>query len=165
MIFSTDCCSVWDDNQGDGGRERLLQEGVRSPEGCQEVLILCSSHSYQSMSQIEYLCVFLLPFSYKQMATRCKYPYLIPTLSKLIIKIKYTCSYLFVQYLYKAKCRKSTCGKSKFSSIKFQYSLYMYWIPLQSFTSDDPELSKVIRERDDLKALLDKFERHMAEVG
>lgn len=36
--------------------------------------------------------------------------------------------------------------------------------PTKSFTSDDPELSKVIRERDDLKALLDKFERHMAEI-
>ncbi|XP_052721801.1 centrosomal protein of 135 kDa-like isoform X1 [Crassostrea angulata] len=36
--------------------------------------------------------------------------------------------------------------------------------PTKNFTSDDPELSKVIRERDDLKALLDKFERHMAEI-
>ncbi|XP_052078400.1 testis-specific gene 10 protein-like isoform X3 [Mytilus californianus] len=29
---------------------------------------------------------------------------------------------------------------------------------------DDPEVSKLIRERDEMKALLDKFERHMAEI-
>ncbi|KAK3100318.1 hypothetical protein FSP39_018085 [Pinctada imbricata] len=31
-------------------------------------------------------------------------------------------------------------------------------------TSEDPEVSKIIQERDDMKALLDKFERHMAEI-
>lgn len=42
----------------------------------------------------------------------------------------------------------------------------MYWIfYLQSFILDDLELLKVIRERDDLKVLLDKFERYMVEVG
>ena len=30
---------------------------------------------------------------------------------------------------------------------------------------DDGEMSRLTRERDELKALLDKFERHMAEVG
>ncbi|CAG2232414.1 CEP135 [Mytilus edulis] len=29
---------------------------------------------------------------------------------------------------------------------------------------EDPEVSKLIRERDEMKALLDKFERHMAEI-
>lgn len=42
----------------------------------------------------------------------------------------------------------------------------MYWIfYLQNFILDDLELLKVIRERDDLKVLLDKFERYMVEVG
>lgn len=30
--------------------------------------------------------------------------------------------------------------------------------------SDDPEVSKLVRERDEMRALLDKFERHMAEI-
>ena len=31
--------------------------------------------------------------------------------------------------------------------------------------SDDVEVAKLTRERDEMRALLDKFERHMAEVG
>ena len=30
--------------------------------------------------------------------------------------------------------------------------------------SDDVEVAKLTRERDEMRALLDKFERHMAEV-
>ena len=31
--------------------------------------------------------------------------------------------------------------------------------------SDDVEVAKLTRERDEMRALLDKFERHMAEVS
>ena len=46
---------------------------------------------------------------------------------------------------------------------KILYRIISYFC-LQGL-GDDPEVSKLIRERDEMKALLDKFERHMAEVS
>ena len=61
----------------------------------------------------------------------------------------------------------SSIGKNKSpspSSSRHQQKSILKSPSRNSFVDDPVELSKVLKERDELKCLLDKFERHMSEV-
>lgn len=47
---------------------------------------------------------------------------------------------------------------------RFRRELSKYKRSISSKDLDDPQMTKLIREKEDLQLLLNKFERHMAEV-